>query len=809
MLGTAPSNGHTLISFGDLWRIIRRRKGVVFGWMAACGLLAASGALLRPVYYETEASFLDRGAQTSNLQGAQGVLGALMGLSNESGNHATVEIFKSHRLLRPLAQKHSLQASLIEVGQEPTLLGRMQDNLSTERAYWLRQIPTLRSLPPRPVFCTAVNYTQELPTAHLVQFVSEEEFKIITPDGVLEGQLGAPVQTNTFTFTLQRRIASKLAGKQFILALEPLPDVAEKLYDRLSVAAHKECGDLILLTLRDPDRQLASTLLDDLMEGYHDYLTEQNKNLAKGQLAYLAKRKHSATEDLHMMLNEHAITLAAEANQTGILSAKDEITYLGAARAKTKQLLLEIDAELCLLEQIKPGDADYIKTLSTANKLPTPIANCMQQIHTLRLRRDGLRHALNQSERARTPVANDMEGIDLEMANRLYLSHAEKLNALEMSQRQNNFTLEQLADPTFEVSSISSAVQDSISAGIIKRSAQASLELKETDYRSQRELDRTKKELAQDREFLISHLTQTNRLEELQKEFLREKIYLTQKIMLALIERELEAANEQLAEFVKGRAMQLRQERAAGLDTLANIRQQMVQIPKAWAAEVLLEQVSATNSKLAEEVAKLVETKNIAHHLEVIQSGPLDRATVPVVPLPPHLLLITMLGLIAGGFLGTLALLFKELINGIPASRTNLYQLGLQVVATIPKQPPQKLLGNLFLRLQHAVLSKKPSIVLVLTGLGPDYTAAWAESLTAAGKKVLRIDLCAFDPTQETSASYDLTIVASCARADSIEAKIATSTFEHLIISVRDERLQDLDYLRNKAATTAIILIDN
>ena len=172
-------------------------------------------------------------------------------------------------------------------------------------------------------------------------------------------------------------------------------------------------------------------------------------------------------------------------------------------------------------------------------------------------------------------------------------------------------------------------MQDGVTADIIKRSAHAALELKETDYRSQREQDRTRRELAQEREFLIAHLTQTSHLQELQKDFLREKIRHTQEIMLRLIEQELVAADRQLADFVAGRALQLRQERAAGLDTVADIRQQMVR-SQSMGFRSSLEQIATTNSKLAEEVSKLVETKNIAHNLEVIQSSPLDYLLPPL-----------------------------------------------------------------------------------------------------------------------------------------------------------------------------------
>ena len=68
MTASPSPNQHTPISFGDLWRIVRHRKGTIILYMVLFGVLACAGALLRPVRYEAEASFLDRGAQAGNIR---------------------------------------------------------------------------------------------------------------------------------------------------------------------------------------------------------------------------------------------------------------------------------------------------------------------------------------------------------------------------------------------------------------------------------------------------------------------------------------------------------------------------------------------------------------------------------------------------------------------------------------------------------------------------------------------------------------------------------------------------------------------
>ena len=166
----------------------------------------------------------------------------------------------------------------------------------------------------------------------------------------------------------------------------------------------------------------------------------------------------------------------------------------------------------------------------------------------------------------------------------------------------------------------------------------------------------------------------------------------------------------------------------------------------------ILEQDVETNQLIVEEIAKIVESKNISHNLEVIQSAPVDPALPPVHPLTPSVFLWTILGCFLGAVLGSGIALAKTLSNGIRISAENLKLAGYHVSGII--SPPlysskTKLLRDVnleTLRRLQTYFDKPASIqeaklLLLLEGRGPDYASALAELFSQKGCRVLIMDL--------------------------------------------------------------------
>lgn len=261
-----------------------------------------------------------------------------------------------------------------------------------------------------------------------------------------------------------------------------------------------------------------------------------------------------------------------------------------------------------------------------------------------RILRERLTHQQN-------PVG-EYEGISIEAANHFYQDYSKQLIQLESSIRQNNFFIHQLENPEFEITSLSAGMNDPVGAEIIKNSSGLVLSLRDLDNQSPREQERIKAELDLHRTFLLLHLEQTIQLIELNKELINEKIYALQNVKLELIHRHVSLLEKNLQDYIESRIYNLQQERTLIQRHLETIHAEMADVPKKWVSEQLLSQEVKTNHLIVEEITKVVETKNISHSLEVIQSSPIDLSLPPVHP-PSLVFFLGCIGFFMGGTLGT------------------------------------------------------------------------------------------------------------------------------------------------------------
>lgn len=277
----------------------------------------------------------------------------------------------------------------------------------------------------------------------------------------------------------------------------------------------------------------------------------------------------------------------------------------------------------------------------------------------------------------------EFQGIELSTAKELYILYSKKLNDLEASIRQNTFLMEQMQDPHFEISSLSTILTDSVSLQMIARASELVLNLKDEDNRSAKEQERLKEELQLQRAFLLSHLQQTNQLIHLNQQLVQEKIYALQNVQLELIHQHISVAERNLNDYIVTRLENLRQERALIEEHMAQIQKEMSSLPQRWVSEKIIQQNVAINEFIVEQVAEMVESKNIQHKLEVIQSEPMDLAFSPINPLPPRVTLYALLGLFFGGLASFGFLLSRSLSHGLAASPSNLKLMQQNVAGTL------------------------------------------------------------------------------------------------------------------------------
>lgn len=345
----------------------------------------------------------------------------------------------------------------------------------------------------------------------------------------------------------------------------------------------------------------------------------------------------------------------------------------------------------------------------------------------------------------------EFQGVNLKTADELYIGYSRQVNDIEGEIRRNRFLVEQVSAPHFEISSLSPSLSDSVSQGMITRASQLSLDLKDENNRSHKEQERLKQELELQRNFLSLHLTQMGLLMELNQKLLEEKIFSLQNITLELIHQQISLLEKNLSDYIASRLENLKEERSIIQHHIDEIHATMASLPQRWVSEKLIEQSVATNQLIVEEIAKMVEFKNINHKLELIQSAPIDHATAPLHALPSGILLRTFLGAFLGG-IGAITWLFsKSLKNGIRASKANLQLRGLFVAGNLSQDPQHNGLApirdsdlNTLRRLQDYLSDSRGKLcdaVLLIEGRGPDYAPDLAELFIKKGLKVLRLDL--------------------------------------------------------------------
>ncbi len=339
----------------------------------------------------------------------------------------------------------------------------------------------------------------------------------------------------------------------------------------------------------------------------------------------------------------------------------------------------------------------------------------------------------------------EFQGIHLETSQELYIGYSKELNSLHSTIVQNHFLIKQVENPEFEISSLSHSLTDNVSKEIISRASQLSLELRDENNRTSKEQGRVQSELALQRKFLVLHLQQMTLLNELEAKLMEEKIYSLQNVTLELIHHQISLLEKNLKDYISTRLENLKQEKQIVLQHLDELAEKMSHLPKRWVQESLIEQNVETSQSIVQEIAKMVEVRNISHKLELIQSAPVDTASLPLHPLPSNMVLYTILGGMLGCISSMGLLVGRAIRNGVIASSSNLKSMGQNVAGNLSSNMYGPLkdqdLDTLRLLQSHLMQERGKQSLLLIEGHGPDYSKDLAELIVKKKNNVIRLFL--------------------------------------------------------------------
>ncbi|MCE5316589.1 MAG: hypothetical protein LLG04_04405 [Parachlamydia sp.] len=333
---------------------------------------------------------------------------------------------------------------------------------------------------------------------------------------------------------------------------------------------------------------------------------------------------------------------------------------------------------------------------------------------------------------------SEFQGINLNTASQLYVNYSKNLNDIEADILHYQFILDQMLDPAFEPSSLSTVLEDPVSREIISRAGNIGLQLKDDNNHSPRELERLKLDLAQQKAFLSTHAGQTLQLLKLRQKLYQEKIVALHAATRELLQQEISLLENSLADYLSSRIGNLKHEKSVIEQQQLGLRHTMQKMPAKWAAEKLVDQHLETNRKMVEEISKMVESKNIALNLDLSQSAPVDAALPSLNPESRKSLLFLIIGALFGAFSSIGFLLSRAVATGLPATHDSLTHMHQHVSGSISAD----MLDTLRRAEAHLCQGfEKSQSLLLLIGTGPDYSQQFAELLKKSGKRVLLLSL--------------------------------------------------------------------
>lgn len=333
--------------------------------------------------------------------------------------------------------------------------------------------------------------------------------------------------------------------------------------------------------------------------------------------------------------------------------------------------------------------------------------------------------ALQENILIRTSIPAELQGINLETAQRLYLEYNQQQDGIQANLRQLIYLRDQIDDPNFELSSLTTILSDPVSQEMVRKASEMALQLRDEHNRSVREQERLREALTTQKKFIFHHITQTIELTKLRAKLIDEKIAALQETCIDLLKNE--------KALVEGK--------------LSEITEKMSNMPEKWRLENQLAFRKQLGMSMIEGLTELAESKSIHHHLFQVASKPLDSALAPVFPQKPRLILYS---LASSAFMAAAAFLFfllRSVVTGLPATPERLAHSGFGSVGRLSQfadVPTSELRPSDLSTLRKLASLITQGCFTLIEGKLLSYAANLAHLLTLQGKRVLVIK-CHFD----------------------------------------------------------------
>lgn len=743
MRSTCPDSDR-IFTLDDIRRLIvrSRRMLVRAAWMGALfGLLAA---IVRPPLYKIQATFKE-GTEHAGIEYSMKDL-LLTGLKAAQEPQA-LALMQSRCVILPVLEKYGIQAQV-----ERSFLF---EHFRSLRNHLLAQFS--KPLPEMDWFRFGqVHYGGQRPLLLTLRFQDKNRFQVFDASGALlaNAVVGKPVCLDQMAFTCERVASDLRLHTSYSLRVLPRKEAEKRLHKNFRIAKHKSCPSIYDLSFYWPDRSLGADILNALMEEYRTYLKRDRDEIAVEQVAYLQIKQEEICKRFETLFDNHAAYLAAAMKEKGWIGLEQEMRSYLEPHEEMRTRVLAIDMQL---ERLQRPDLDYQETA-----LAKELEPLFQQLRDLTQERGILLQSLPSSDL----VAQGMhlstirephmpweraaigEGIDLESARVLQSEYAARLDAAEASRALIRSFKDKLQESEFDVSSLANVFKDPLSQTLIAKAAEVSLQLKEVEYSSVKEQQRWREEIEWRKNSLLEHLTQMEKVEELNEQMHREKIAALQRTALDGIERQVGVLQKEIRLATAQKITHLQDEKKLLEKKMEQLRSLAADLPQRWKIETWLQLKTDMGKKMMTAMAELVESKTIGRHLLHIESKPLDTAEAPLFAVRSFLFPFLFLGAFVAVFAVFWVLFLKQLCKGFPLTGPKIQTLGYPYSGELSPwcdgfDADALQTGDLeTLRRIGLFLESEPraKIVALIGREGPNYSYSLAQNLQRIGKRVCIVD---------------------------------------------------------------------
>ncbi len=302
-------------------------------------LLPTALFFLTPVQFVSQATFKEEIEKEDQMSNLKDLLGAVSAYEPKAS-----VLMKSKRLLRPVVENLGLQVRVDEKSLLSKVMGRLLDN-------WALLIGG--EIKDRDAFLFRdVKYEGEKISRLELQILSDESFAIYAGKKELgKGKLFEPFHFKGGQFTLYHIPERVRKKKKYSLLFTPWLPLFEGLSKSLVIESDKINKSILRISFSHRDRWQATALVNEVMQQFKNYLSQEQEERTKAQIAYLERRQEKFKEKWQKSLEEHVAFVEENIAEDGFLGYQERLAHFLHPLNSYMDKLLSLELEDLQLEE--------------------------------------------------------------------------------------------------------------------------------------------------------------------------------------------------------------------------------------------------------------------------------------------------------------------------------------------------------------------------------------------------------------------------------------------------------------------------